>query len=106
MKKLVAVLVIALVAAAAVWVVLRVQLAKRLAPVPALLPQTTLILVEAPDLSGRARDWHESDLYKIWREPAVQEFLQKPLGRLPPIAAAARRWRNFSRSARKTVLSP
>ena len=83
MKKLVAVLLIALVAAAAVWIVLRVQLAKRLAPVPALLPQTTLLLVEAPDLKKTRADWRESDLYKLWREPAVQEFLQKPLGRLP-----------------------
>ncbi|MEO8044370.1 MAG: hypothetical protein ABI674_05640, partial [Spartobacteria bacterium] len=82
MKKLVAVLVIALVAAATVWIALRVQLSKRLAPVPALLPQTTLILVEAPDLKKTRADWHESDLYKLWREPAVQEFLQKPLGRL------------------------
>ncbi|HEY3661534.1 MAG TPA: hypothetical protein VGL24_00095 [Chthoniobacterales bacterium] len=83
MKKLVAVLVIALVVAAAVWIVLRVQLAKQLAAVPALLPETTLILVEAPDLQKTRAEWHQSDLYKLWREPAVQEFLQKPLGRLP-----------------------
>ncbi len=83
MKKLVAVLVIALVVAAAVWIAMRVQLAKRLVAVPALLPQTTLILVELPDLEQTRVEWRESDLYKIWREPAVQEFLQKPLERLP-----------------------
>ncbi len=83
MKKLVAVLVIALVVAAAVWIAVRVQIAKRLATVPSLLPQTTLIMVEAPDLRKTRADWHESDIYKLWREPAVQEFLQKPLGHLP-----------------------
>ncbi len=83
MKKLVAVLVIALVVAATVWIVVRVQIAKRLATVPSLLPETTLILLEAPDLQKTRAEWHESDLYKIWREPAVQSFLQKPLGRLP-----------------------
>ncbi len=83
MKKLSAVLVIALLVAAAVWIVVRVQIAKRLATVPSLLPETTLILLEAPDLQKTRAEWHESDLYKIWREPAVQSFLQKPLGRLP-----------------------
>ncbi len=83
MKKLVAVLVIALLVAATVWIVVRVQIAKRLASVPSLLPETTLILLEAPDLQKTRAEWHESDLYKIWREPAVQSFLQKPLGRLP-----------------------
>ena len=83
MKKLIAVLVIALVVAAAVWIAVRVQLAKRVAAVPTLLPQTTLILVELPDPAQARADWHESDLYKIWHEPAVQEFLQKPLARVP-----------------------
>ncbi|MEO5754290.1 MAG: hypothetical protein ABIR38_06250 [Chthoniobacterales bacterium] len=83
MKKLIAVLVIALVAAAAVWVVLRIQLAKRVAAVPELLPTSTLVLLEVPDFEKARADWHESDLYKIWREPAVQELLQKPLAQLP-----------------------
>lgn len=83
MKKLVAVLVIALLVAATVWIVVRVQIAKRLATVPSLLPETTLILLEAPDLKKTRAEWRESDLSKIWREPAVQSFLQKPLGQLP-----------------------
>ena len=83
MKKLVAVILIALVAAAAVWVVLRMQMAKRLAAVPQLLPPATLLLLEAPDLQMTRVQWHQSDLYQIWREPAVQEWLQKPLWRLP-----------------------
>ena len=83
MKKLIAVVVIALVVAAGVWVALQVQLAKRVAVVPALLPETTLLLVELPDPRQMRADWRASDLSKMWREPAVQAFLQKSLGRLP-----------------------
>jgi hypothetical protein len=83
MKKFVAVLVIALVVAAAVWVILRIQQAKRVAVVPELLPQKTLLLVEVPDFQRTRTRWHASDLYQIWREPSVQAWLQKPLARLP-----------------------
>ena len=83
MKKLVAVLLIALVVAAAVWVAMRIQMAKRLAVVPELLPQATLLLVELSDFQRTRTRWHESDLYQIWREPSVQAWLQKPLARLP-----------------------
>ena len=83
MKKLVAVLVIALVVAAAIWVAMRIQMAKRLAVVPELLPQATLLLVELPDFQKTRTRWHESDLYQIWREPSVQAWLEKPLAQLP-----------------------
>jgi hypothetical protein len=66
-----------------VWVVLRIQLAKRVAVVPELLPQETLLLVEVPDFQRTRTHWHASDLYQIWREPSVQAWLQKPLARLP-----------------------
>ena len=83
MKKLLAVLGLALVVAAGVWVMMRMQLAGRLATVPELLPGTTLLLVEAPDLRRSRERWQESDLYRIWREPSVQSWLQKPLDRFP-----------------------
>lgn len=82
MKKLLAVIVVALVAATTWWVIERVQLAKRLATVPELLPMTTLLLVEVPDFQRTRTQWHGSDLYQIWREPTVQAWLQGPLARL------------------------
>jgi hypothetical protein len=97
MKKLVAVIVIALVAAAAVWVIVRVQLAKRVAAVPELLPATTLVLIQVPDFQKARTDWHGSDLYKIWREPAVQEFLRKPLARVPGDRAGRETLEEFMR---------
>ena len=83
MKKLLTVIVLALVAAAAVWVVLRVQLGQRLVTVPELLPETTQVLVEVADFKHARAQWHESDLYQIWREPTVQAWLQGTLARLP-----------------------
>jgi hypothetical protein len=83
MKKLLAVIVIALVVAGAVWVILRVRLAQRLATVPELLPKTTLVLALMPDFPQTRKQWQESDIYQIWREPSVQAWLQEPLARLP-----------------------
>jgi hypothetical protein len=77
------VIVGALVTAAAVWVIGRIQLANRLAAVPELLPETTLALIEVPDFLRARTQWHGSDLCQIWREPTVQAWLQKPLARLP-----------------------
>src|SRR5205085_10099274 len=38
----------------------------------------------------RTRDeWHQSDLYKLYQEPAVQDFLNKPLSRVPQRDTAA-----------------
>ncbi len=58
-------------------------MAKRIAVVPELLPEKTLLLIEVPDFRRTRARWHESDLYQIWREPSVQAWLQKPLARLP-----------------------
>ncbi len=49
----------------------------------ALLPKETLGLLYVPDFKLSRAKWHETDLYKLWREPAVQDFLEKPLGRSP-----------------------
>lgn len=83
MKKFLAVIVAALLVSAAVWVILRVQLANQLAAVPEFLPPTTLLLLHAPDFKHTQKRWHESDLYQIWHEPAVQAWLEQPLSRLP-----------------------
>jgi len=83
MKKLLAVIVLALVAATGVWIFLRVQLANRLAAVPELLPATTLLVVQVPDFKRAREQWHRSDLYQIWREAAVQRWLRESLARLP-----------------------
>jgi hypothetical protein len=57
----------------------------------ALLPRDTLAFVYLPDLSKTREQWRQSDLYKLWTEPAVQEFLSKPLAQAPK-TSSAREW--------------
>jgi hypothetical protein len=36
-----------------------------------------------PDFNRTRDQWHDCDIYKLYREPAVQDFLTKPLGNVP-----------------------
>ena len=51
--------------------------------VASLLPKETLALVHLPDFNRSRADWHRTDLYQLWKEPAVQEFLAKPRANVP-----------------------
>lgn len=82
MKKFLAVVTAALVIALALWVALRVQQANRQMKVAELLPKTTLVFAHVPDFKRTREQWHASDLYALWQEPAVQAWLQKPLAEL------------------------
>src|SRR5438876_12117739 len=52
------------------------------AAVTALLPRDTILFAHLPNFNRTRDQWHESDIYKLYREPAVQDFLQKPLRKL------------------------
>ncbi len=82
MKKFLGVLVAALVIALALWVALRVQQANRAMKPTELLPKATLLLAEIPDFKVTREHWHASDLYALWHEPAVQDWLREPLAKL------------------------
>jgi hypothetical protein len=49
------------------------------APVAGLLPRGTIFLAQLPDFSRTREEWSHSDVYQLYREPAVQDFLRKPL---------------------------
>ncbi len=84
MKKFLLLLLIAAAAALAIWFGMRGGAAKiSSGAVTSLLPKETLVLVHLPDFNRTRADWHETDLYKLWREPALQDFLQKPLAKVP-----------------------
>jgi hypothetical protein len=51
--------------------------------VASLLPRETLALVHVPDFNRSRNEWHRTDLYQLWKEPAVQDFLAKPRSRVP-----------------------
>src|SRR3954466_6167314 len=77
-------LIIALAAAAfGGWYYWKVSQRISSAPVSALLPRETILLVHMPDFNRTRDQWHDCDIYKLYREPAVQDFLTKPLGNVP-----------------------
>jgi hypothetical protein len=53
------------------------------AAVTALLPKETLAFFHLPDFNRSRAQLHQTDLYQIWTEPAVQDFLAKPRTRIP-----------------------
>lgn len=46
-----------------------------------LVPDNTIVLIEAPDLPSSLAHWNESNLSKLAREPEIEAFLQRPLDR-------------------------
>src|SRR5216117_1658454 len=65
------------------------------APVSALLPRETIFLAHLPDFNRTRDDWYHCDLYQLYREPAVQDFLRKPLNKIPKTDAAAQKLREI-----------
>lgn len=84
-------LLVLIAAVAAVGVLYGLRRAERTshATVTALLPRGTIALAHFPDFNRTRDEWHGSDLYKLYQEPAVQDFLNKPLSRVPQRDTAA-----------------
>ena len=83
MKRLVLMVLIAALAAVGILYGLRRADRTPHAAVTALLPPGTIALAHFPDFHRTRDEWHQSDLYKLYQEPAVQDFLNKPLSRVP-----------------------
>src|SRR6266513_1385688 len=88
MKRLALMVFIAALAAIGILYGLRRAELTPHAAVTALLPRGTIALAHLPDFNRTRNEWHESDLYKLYQEPAVQDFLNKPLSRIPQRDAA------------------
>jgi hypothetical protein len=84
MRKLQLLILAAAVAAGAIWwSFYRTHHTSSLG-VASLLPKETLALVHLPDFNRSRDDWRRTDLYQLWLEPSVQEFLEKPRANLHP----------------------
>src|SRR5438552_11689859 len=83
MKRLGLLVVIAALAAVGILYGLRRAQITPHAAVTALLPRGTIALAHVPDFKRTRDDWHQSDLYKLYQEPAVQDFLNRPLSKIP-----------------------
>src|SRR5438270_13454600 len=58
-----------------------------------LLPLDTALFFEIPDAQKNREDWHRTELYALYREQAVQAFLQKPKAQLQERSALINGWR-------------
>jgi hypothetical protein len=76
--------------ALAAWYAVRLTSATSTEAVASLLPRETIFLLHVPDMNRTRDQWHDCDIYKLYREPAVQDFLRKPLSRVPRADAASR----------------
>jgi hypothetical protein len=90
MKKFWMLLAASAVVGTAVWVAVRVAETPSNAAVSSLLPHSTIALVHLPDFNATVDQWHHSDIYQIYKEPAVQEFLQKPASRVTKTQTASK----------------
>jgi hypothetical protein len=79
-------LLIALAAAFAGWYYWNLSQQISSAPVSALLPRQTIFLAHMPDFNRTRDEWYRSDIYQLYHEPSVQDFLRPALaglGNLP-----------------------
>jgi hypothetical protein len=89
MKRILLLIIAVAVAAYAGWYYWRLSQQASSAPVAALLPRDTIFLAHIPDFTRTRNEWRQSDIYQLYREPAVQDFLRKPLDHLPKKDAAS-----------------
>ena len=82
MKRFQLVVLAAAIAAAAIWSVFYRSQHTSSVAVTSLLPKETLAFVHVPDFNRSRQDWHRTDIYQLWMEPAVQDFLSKPRSKI------------------------
>ena len=95
MKRILLLIIALAVAAFAGWYYWKVSLQISSAPVSALLPRETIFLAHLPDFNRTREDWYHCDIYQLYREPAVQDFLRPAIERLSNLAKT-----NFRRRKR------
>src|SRR5207245_8447842 len=97
MKRLLLMVLIAALAAVGILYGLRRADRTPHAAVTAFLPRGTIALAHFPDFKRTRDEWHQSDLYKLYQEPAVQDFLNRPLSKIPQQDTASETASDFER---------
>src|SRR5260370_26525475 len=95
MRRILLLVIAGAAVAVAIWYAWRISQKTSSRPVSVLLPRETIFLAHLPDFSRTRDEWHHSDLYLLSREPAVQDFLRKPLSKVPKKDAASQTLRDF-----------
>ena len=83
MKRFLLVILLGAIAALTAYYIVRQHPAAVPSTIANLLPADTALFIHLPDAEKNRDAWHRTDLYQLYREPAVQDFLQKPKSRLP-----------------------
>ena len=89
MKRILFLLIALAVAALAGWYYWQFSQRLSSAPVAALLPRETIFVAQIPDFNRARDEWRRCDIYQLYQERAVQDFLRKPLGNAPKTDAAS-----------------
>ena len=76
MKRILLFLIILAVAAFGGWYYWQFSERISRAPVAALLPRKTIFVAQIPDFNRAYDEWQHSDIYQLYRESAVQDFLR------------------------------
>ena len=104
MKRLILLVVAGAAAAVAGWYVWNLSQKTSSASVSVLLPRETIFVAHMPDFNQTRDQWRQSDIYKLYREPEVQNFLRKPLANLAtPKAFGAQTMLEFEQLEPKNV---
>jgi len=94
MKRLLLVILLGAIAALTAYYIVRQHPAAVPSTIANLLPADTALFIHMPDAERNRDAWHRTDLYQLYREPAMQDFLQKPKSRLPEKGPVKEAWRD------------
>ena len=83
MKRLHWLIITAAITAAVIWWSFYRSRHTSSAAVVAFLPRQTLAFAHVPDFNRSRVELRQTDLYRLWTEPAVQAFLQRPREAVP-----------------------
>ena len=89
MKRILFLLIALAVAAFGGWYYWQFSQRISSAPVAGLLPRDTIFVAQIPDFNRARDEWQHCDIYQLYREPAVQDFLRKPLANVPKTNAVS-----------------
>jgi hypothetical protein len=92
MKRFLLVILLGAIAALTAYYVVRQHPAALPSTIANLLPADTALFIHMPDAEKNRDAWHRTDLYQLYREPAVQDFLEKPKSRLPEKGPVKEAW--------------
>src|SRR5438105_1672075 len=92
MKRLLLVILLGAIAALTAYYIVRQHPAAVPSAVANMLPADTALFIHMPDAEKNREAWHQTDLYQLYREPAMQDFLQKPKSQLPEKGTVKEAW--------------